>query len=166
MIRVKPKEKEFCHLLTVCADPLRAAEKAGYKHPEKALALLVGRDDIVEEIRRLSENIRSVYESTAICGLYQLACGGIGDALELVYGDAPSSERLRELDLTCVQEIKKTDKGIEIKFCDRVKAVDKLSEMLASRSEQSGAGGLLDAIMLSAETLGQMNGLRGNDGEV
>lgn len=163
---MKPRERQFCRLLTVCADPLLAAEKAGFRDPLKALADLTGREDIAAEIRRLSENIRSIYQSTAVCGLYRLACGGVGDALTLVYSDALTPEKLRELDLNSVQEIKRTDKGIEIKFCDRVKALDKLGEMLTAEGGKNTSGGLLDAIVRSAEAIGQMNGMRVSDGEV
>ena len=155
---MKPKEKEFCRLLTVTADPVTAARQAGYKHPENAWSELCAREEIVSEIRRRCENIRSVYESTAVCGVYKLACGGVSDALTLIYREHLSEEELRALDLRNVSEIKRTDKGIEIKFCDRIKAAEKLQELLGSKSEQGGTTGLLDAILTSAEALGSRRG--------
>ena len=150
---MKTKEKEFCRLTALTADPLRAAREAGYKRPEESLSKLIGREDIAEEIRRLSRNMRSVYESTAVCGLYRLAYGGVGDALTLLYGDHFAPEELRKMDLTRVSEIKRTDKGVEIRFCDRVKAIDKLCELLGGSRDPEASGGLLEAMLLSAKAL-------------
>ena len=144
--------------MTVYADPVRAAREAGYKHPEKAWSELSVREEIVGEIRRRSENIRSIYESTAICGLYRLAYGGAADALTLLYREKLSEEELRGLDLRNVSEIKRTDKSIEVRFCDRIKAIEKLRELLESGSKQGSGSGLLDAILLSAEALSNRNG--------
>ena len=155
---MKPREKEFCRLMTVYADPVRAAREAGYKHPENAWSDLSAREEIVGEIRRRCENIRSIYESSAVCGLYRLAYGGVGDALTLLYRDHISEEELKTLDLRNISEIKRTDKSIELKFCDRIKAVDKLQELLGSGAEQGSGTGLLDAIRLSAEALGSSTG--------
>ena len=150
---MKPREKEFCRLMTVYADPVRAAREAGFKQPEKAWAELSAREEIVSEIRRRSENIRSIFESTAVCGLYRLAYGGVSDALTLALQENPGEVDLRSLDLRNVSEIKRTDKGVELRFCDRIKAADKLQELLSGDAEQDGAAGLLDAIRLSAEAL-------------
>ena len=160
---MKPREKEFCRLMTVVADPIKAARIAGYKHPERAWSELSAREEIVSEIRRRCENIRSVYEHTAICGLYKLAYGGVSDALTLLYRDDLSEEDLRMLDLRNVSEIKRTDKGIEVKFCDRIKAIDKLQELLGSGTEHGNGSGLLDAILSSAEALGSRSGSETDD---
>lgn len=151
---MKPREKEFCRLMTVYADPIRAAREAGYKHPQDAWSELSAREEIVSEIRRRCENIRSIYESTAICGLYRLAYGGVNDALTLIHREVIREEDLQKLDLRNVSEIKRTDKGVEIRFCDRMKAVDQLQEILGSGAGHGSSAGLLDAIMLSAEALG------------
>ena len=155
---MKPREKEFCRLMTVYADPVRAAREAGYKHPESAWSALAAREEVVGEIRRRCENIRSIYESTAVCGLYRLAYGGVSDALTLLYREDMSEAELRSLDLRNVAEIKRSDKSIEVKFCDRIKAVDKLRELLNDGAEQESGTGLLDAIRLSAEALGSRGG--------
>ena len=160
---MKPREKDFCRRLALCADPIRAAREAGYKHPEASLCRLMGREDITAEVRRLCANLRTLYESVAVSGLYRLACGGAGDALTLLYSDSLTPEQLSELDLSRVSEIKRTDKGVEIKFCDRVKAIDKLSELLGGDAENRSAGGLLEAMMLSAQALGSRSAV--NDGE-
>ena len=159
---MKAREKEFCRLMTVYADPLRAAAEAGYREPKKELPRLLAQDEIADELQRMMKNLRRMYESIALCGLYRLACGDISDALALLQIDTLSCEKLRGLDLTCVSEIKKTDKGTEIKFCDRVKAIEKLSELLNVRSEGGAPGGLLEAITLSAQALRERGGVNGD----
>ena len=161
---MKPKEKDFCRRLALCADPMRAVREAGFRHPEQSLCKLMVREDIAEEVKRLSRNMRSVYESIAVCGLYKLAYGGTGDALTLLYGDSFTADQLREMDLSRVSEIKRTDKGVEIKFCDRVKAVDKLGELFSGGNESGTAGGLLEAMRMSAAALGGRSVV--DDGEV
>lgn len=155
---MKPREKEFCRLMTVTADPLKAAREAGFQHPERVWSELFAREEIVSEIRRRCENIRSVYEAAAICGLYRLAYGGVSDAMTLLFREDLSEEDLRKLDLRNVSEIKRSDKGIEVRFCDRIKAIDKLHELLGSDTERENGSGLLDAILSSAQALGSRTG--------
>ena len=139
--------------MTVYADPIRAAREAGFKRPEDAWSELSAREEIVTEIRRRCENIRSIYESTAVCGLYRLAYGGVGDALTFISREIIREEDLQRLDLRNVAEIKRTDKGIEMKFYDRMKAVGQLGELLSTGVESKGSAGLLDAILTSAQAL-------------
>lgn len=151
---MKTREREFCRLMTVYADPIRAAEEAGYRKPATAWKKLMGREDIAEEISRLSKNIRSIYQSTAFSGLYQLAYGSVSDAFKLAFSDSIGSDELKKLDLRGVAEIKRTkDKGIEIKLCDRIKAAAQLSEAMNSDPERSSKSGLVEAMVLSAEAL-------------
>lgn len=152
-----PREKKFCRLMTVLADPRQAAQEAGYKHPEEEWPELLGRGDIADEISRRMRNIRSVYESTAICGIYRLAYGGNSDVLRLMDSAPLTTDELRAIDLRCVSEIKRTkDKSVEIKFFDRIKAAEKLATLYTAGESSDTASGLLDAMRLSAEALGNM----------
>lgn len=139
-------------MAAVYADLRRAAREAGYKEPGKALVKMITRDDIAAEIRKMSGNSRSVFRSTAAGALYRLACGDVSDAMTLALSDCVPLTRLKEMDLSAVQEIKRTDKGVEIKFCDRIKALDKLSG-LEDEDAARGSGSLIDAILRSAEAL-------------
>ena len=154
---MKTKEKEFCRLMAVGGDPLTAARKAGIRHPEQKWQALVCREDIAAEIRKNAKALRAVYEDTAVCSLYRLSLGRPNDALRLLYHEDPTDGELDALDLTSVAEIKRTkDKSVEIKFFDRIKATDKLHEVMNSSGESNSAGGLLEAMRLSAETLGRL----------
>jgi hypothetical protein len=70
---------------------------------------------------------------TARSGLERLAFGNAGDAL----------------DLFCVSELKSTEKGIEIKFFDRLKALEALLALEAD-NESPGAALLYKALAASA----------------
>ena len=47
--------------------------------------------------------------------------------------------------------------------CDRIKAIDKLQELLGSSGGQGNGAGLLDAILSSAEALGSRSGSENDD---
>lgn len=152
---MKPKEKEFCRQMAFCGDPERAAREAGYRSKERWKQLLC-RDDIASEIRRCTNSLRAVYQNTAVCGLYRMIFSKPSDALKLLYRENPTDAELEALELYGVAEIKRTkDKSVEIKFFDRVRATDKLSELLNSSGELNSTGGLLEAMRMSAEALGR-----------
>lgn len=159
---MKTKEKEFCRLMAYRGDAKRAARDAGIK-ADKWQRLLC-RSDIAAEIERCAESLRAVYRSTAVCGLYRTALSNPTDALKLLYREDPTDEELESVDLSSVAEIKRTkDKSMEIKFFDRVKAADKLNELLNSSKESSASGGLIEAMRLSAQALGRSVHAEGDD---
>lgn len=151
---MKPKEKEFCRLMAVYGDVMRAAREAGYRRPERSAMRLLCRADISEEIGRNAESLKKVYENTALCGLYRMAFSAPGDALRLLYRENLTDEELELLDLSSVAEIKRTkDKSMEIKFFDRIKAFERLNAEFNSTKEINPAGGLIEAMRLSAQAL-------------
>ncbi len=78
----------------------------------------------------------------------KLARGRINDAVRLLYGsEAPPD--LAKLDLYNVAEIKRGEKGIEIKFFDRLKA----AELLQALESENGAEPLYRALGESAAAL-------------
>lgn len=72
-------------------------------------------------------------------GLRCLAFGEIQDAVSLLFeSDECVLQKLPELDLFNVSEIKRVKGGgMEIKFFDRLKALDKLSQMVKENSNTS-----------------------------
>ena len=84
-------------------------------------------------------------------GLRRLAFGEITDAVSLLFeSDESIMSSLPRLDLFNVSEIKRAKGGgMEIKFVDRLKALDKLSE-LACADESKGATSFYDALERSA----------------
>lgn len=118
------KEALFCEYLKILHSPREAAARAGYPFPEKSAIRLMKKAAVK---RRLSE--LGVQEETAKEGYKRIAFGSIADAVYLcTRGEVPERETLEQLDLFMVSEIKfSKNGGIEIKFFDRLKALEQLS---------------------------------------
>ena len=82
---------------------------------------------------------------------YDGDCALVG-AVSLLYKNSPTSEELENADLFMVSEIKRPKDGaMEIKFFDRLKALEKLG---CRNDGDSGAKQLFDAIDRSAGAVG------------
>ena len=85
----------------------------------------------------------------AAAGYYRMAFGGVSDALRLLYTARTTEKELSEMDLFMISEIKKPKDGmLEIKFFDRLKALEKLEN---KNEETPEASWLFDAIGKQAE---------------
>ncbi len=91
----------------------------------------------------------------AAAGYARLAFGSVKDAVGLLYKSNPTDEELEDADLFLVSEIKRPrDGSMEIKFFDRLKALEKLG---LKKDCDSGALQIYDAINRSAETVGSLS---------
>lgn len=130
------KERTFCSCYVGSGDIKDAALKAGYvKNPEQAGKKLLCRSDIVDEIAKLSQLQKKSLGQMASVGYQRLAFGNIADAISLLYKEEPDIAELKKMDLFLVSEIKRPKDGaMEIKFFDRLKALEKL-EVLSPKNE-------------------------------
>ncbi len=149
------REKEFCRGFALCGNYKEAALDAGYaKNPEGQGRRLLCREDIAAEIQSVCKSLEQTAYCLAKIGYRRLAFGSIADAVRLLYMDSPSGEDLKNMDLFSVSEIKiPKDGAMEIKFFDRLKALEKLE--LGASSAESGAGSLFDALRTGAQALAQ-----------
>ena len=147
------KEKEFCRLYLSLADYEKAAEKAGFTGDfAKEGNRLLLRADIAEEIDKLCSLQKKSMAKMAAVGYQRLAFGSIADAVSLLYMENPTPDTLRKMDLFSVSEIKRPKDGsMEIKFFDRMKALEKLSEGV----DGDGAMSFYEAICRSAQALSE-----------
>lgn len=125
------KEKLFCFYFCRTRNPREAAAKAGYTlFPEKSGQKLIEETRIAAEIKRL-EGLQEVSRQEAAAGYRRIAYGSVCDAIRLLFADSPPDiQELEKLDLFCVSEIKRPKGGgMEIKFFDRLKALEKLAEL-------------------------------------
>ncbi len=121
------REKRFCSYYVSSGNSKEAAACAGYGDPEKHGAALLARDDINSEIERLYGARTRNYRQQARAGYERLAFGNVSDAVRLMFSDNPDAEELAGYDLFNVAEIKRPKDGaLEIKFFDRIKALEKL----------------------------------------
>lgn len=157
--KLTKKELDFCRWYSRLQNPKEAAIKAGYSIlPECRAIGLLSKNNIRKKIDELKKD-NCFDEKIVSAGLHRLAFGSIADAVKLLLsvGDQnpPSPDNL---DLFNVSEIKFTvDKGMEIKFFDRLKALDQLSR-LSEGIESSSALSFYEALERSADKAGDSNG--------
>lgn len=83
----------------------------------------------------------------------RLAFGCVSDAIKLLYCEDTEKESIEQMDLFNISEIKRKKGGdIEIKFFDRLKALEKLQQLCDEKDIISGAS-LYSAIAASASAL-------------
>ena len=149
---MKHREEEFCLLTAALGDPREAARRAGYKDPDGVWPELIVRSDIAERIGSASHTARRIWETAARTALLRMIAADQTDAYRLLYLDSVGSESLSKMNLSGVSEIKRTDKGVEIKFFDRLKLFSAVAAPDSGVAEGAD-GGLIEAIRLSAKAL-------------
>ena len=138
---LKEKEKLFCSYFSESRNARNAAAKAGYGIlTHRSAVKLLAREEIRKEIEHI-DRTRLVSAEEVVSGYRQLAFGSVADALRLVYYDErPDKFEMEGLELFNVSEIKKPKGGgIEIKFFDRLKALEHL-EAKETSEPLSGVG--------------------------
>lgn len=138
---LSPKEEIFCRFFVASREPRASAARAGYSvHPERTAMKLLADPEIKRRIAKL-ENERDAKLAEVTEGYRRLAFGSVADAVKLILSDEPPCEsELEKLDLTMVSDIKcPKGGGLEVKFFDRLKALDRLCELsnAASAGENS-----------------------------
>lgn len=79
-------------------------------------------------------NVREAVES----GYKKIAFGDISDAVLLAFSDGESGEDFSKLDLFTVSELKRPKGGgLEVKFFDRIKALQCLGELAAEETDDT-----------------------------
>ena len=142
------KEAEFCCLAATLGNGAEAAYKAGFTvFPQKRAEKLLRKKQIADEIEKIKE--KNAKNEEALTGLRRLAFGSVADAVNLAVNFGESVDT-HSLDLFSVSEIKySAGKGVEIKFYDRLKALEKLAE-IESVKEKSGVTSIYEALRDSA----------------
>ena len=149
------KERAFCVNYLKLGDVQGAVKAAGYKGDAEAVAhRLLTREDVRAEILSLCEFRRAVSREIARGGYERLAFGNIADAVSLLYMDNPEREDLEGMDLFCISEIKRPKDGaMEIKFFDRLKALQNLFEKEDEGKKEDTSSSIFDAITMGAAAL-------------
>ena len=141
------EDGKFCRVYLRTMDPERAAAAVGR---QDGYALL-GQKTTQAKLEEMRGNAAAqLKRDDVLRRLAQLAFGGAEDALKLALD--PKKERIEGLDLSAVAEFKVTDKGVEMKMVDRVKALEVLFGLLES-GDDSGAEELYRALEEAAEQM-------------
>lgn len=124
------KEQYFCCHYINTGNIREAAALAGYKNePERRGVKLLSNQRVKKEIERLYLEKRKSLMYKACIGYERLAFGSIADAIRLLYSDSLDTGKLEDMDLFNISEIKRPKEGaMEIKFFDRLRALEKLEE--------------------------------------
>ncbi|MBR5191075.1 MAG: terminase small subunit [Clostridia bacterium] len=149
--KLTKKELDFCRAFVRLRNPKEAAIRAGYEIlPEYRAIGLLSKKEIQQKITELEKEV-TADENLISAGLQRLAFGSCADAVKLILSaNQDTSPDIDSLDLFNVSEIKFTcGKGMEIKFFDRLKALEKLSEISQSGKE-TGALSFYEALERSA----------------
>lgn len=146
MKRINIKDFAICYSKSRNAE--EAAITAGVS-PLKAKIeglKLLSRKSVRRMVRTAEEN--NLCSDTAIkCGLERLAFGRINDAVELVFAEEITPHKIQQADLFNVSEIKKIKGGgVEIKFFDRQKAMERLTEYNEQIRNRGNAQALVEAL--------------------
>lgn len=142
------QRKTFCEGYLKTLDPTRAARAAGRREDGWALLALPA---VQQELEKLREARRPRREDV-VGRLAELAFGRANDAVALALAPGRESVSVAELDLSAVSEFKVTDKGgVEIRFLDRVKALETLCQLLDRVDSSAGAEAFLRALADSGE---------------
>lgn len=145
-----PKEKliDFCLFYKALGDPAEAARRVGInKNPELEGQRLLNFKSVQKTLARLSSHTDTHLVRT---GLSRLAFGSICDAVKLISEDV-SEVDIRSLDLFNVSEIKRVKGGgVEIKFFDRLEALEKLLTLEENFSRTATAESFFAALGRSA----------------
>lgn len=133
------KEDKFCCFYSSNGNVRLSAVMAGYSsNPEQTGQQLLTRGDIAGRVKEYRDTRVNDLRLMALLGYERLAFGSIADCIQLLYMEAPTLQRLEAMDLFMISEIKKPKDGaMEIKFFDRIKALEKLSEAQEDTHEKS-----------------------------
>ena len=135
--KLTKRELDFCRMYVYLRNPKEAAIRAGYELlPEYRATCLLSKKEIRQKIEEFQKEV-TADENLISAGLQRLAFGSCADAVKLILSaNQDTSPDIDSLDLFNVSEIKFTcGKGMEIKFFDRLKALEKLSEISQSGKE-------------------------------
>lgn len=146
------KERLFCAYYARDGDARGCAARAGYAvAPARSAARLLEKESVKKEISRLEKGKKAV--SCVETGFRRLAFGSVADAVKLTFLEKDFDEReLERLDLFNVSEIKRPrGGGLEIKFFDRLKALEKLEGL--DVEDDDARGGFIRALSEGAKLM-------------
>ena len=147
--------KDFADFCLSLGNPQEAALKLGIS-PEKAFAeglRLIGEPEVRRHLKRRQKSGGARIE--ALAGLRRLAFGRINDALALLRDDCFDGD-FSGLDLFNVSEIKRAKGGgVEIKFFDRLEALERLSEIEDKAADTAAADSFFSALKKTARGTGE-----------
>lgn len=158
MKKLTAREELFCRMYAYCGNGREAAVRAGYTVcPEINSRKLLGESLIRETVEKYSQEM-NITLGEVKAGLRRIAFSSSVDAFRLILSADEQNIDPEKLDLFNVAEIRRPKGGgLEIKFFDRIKALEKLGEI--TQSEAVGnpvSSSFYEALERSAEIQGDV----------
>lgn len=153
MEKLTGREELFCRIYVSCGNSREAAFKAGYRIcPEITSEKLLAKPSVKRTVERMKKE-KVISSDEVRAGLHRIAFGSSADAVKLLIREDFENLETEDLDLFNISEIKRPKGGgLEIKFFDRIKALEKLGE-LSGVSENNNAMPFYEALEKSAASL-------------
>lgn len=148
--RLTKRQRKFLCRFAEGKSVSEAAAACGFSEEsafEEGMKIL-RRPEAAEFLKAIGSAMKQCGSDSIERGLERLIGGRVNDAVILARSDPQelTEEDVRKLDLYNVSEMK-FGKGVcEIKFADRIKAIEKLNEIRAGRAADNAAQCFLDAI--------------------
>ena len=148
------KEKRFCYYIATHRTLREAAALVGYATPIISGIKLMLKPAIKAYIQKLKEVDDNAGEVAA--GLRSIAFGSIADAVKLVIAKDVSEIDVDTLDLQMVSELKfSKGGGVEVKFFDRIKALERLKDVSQNDEKESDFFTALESSVTRIEETGE-----------
>lgn len=130
------KEKIFCYQFVETGNPNKAFSMANMKNKKLNIPKLMMTDYIQEKIKKIYEYKKQNLSVKAEVGYERLAFGEISDCVKLIFVKDLEGSKLENMNFFNISEIKRLKDGtMEIKFFDRMKALEKLEQIESAKSD-------------------------------
>lgn len=132
----------FCAAYLRTMSPEAAAAECGIRDGYEML----GRETVRRELQKMRGHFAGITREDVIRRLAELAFAPANDAIRLAYLDDPARE-VDGLNLSSVAEFRHNSAGsVEIRFIDRIKALDALYTLLEGGAESDEAAAFFRAL--------------------
>lgn len=147
--KISKKDRSLIFELLRSRNIFEACKRAGI---EISTAFkMLGDKQIKREMTELDGEL-SPLKNEALEGYRKIAFGNANEAIRLIFNEEPTKIDLENLELFNVSEIKRPKGGgLEIKFFDKLKALEKISQLTPESDEKSGAELFLEKLAETEE---------------
>lgn len=151
--KLSDKEKQFCYHIASHRTVREAAALVGYASPIISGLKLMLKPTVKAYIQKLKEAAENSGEVAA--GLRSIAFGSIADAVKLATAKEIDKLDIDALDLQMVSELKFSKGGVDIKFYDRIKALEQLMKISHGEENNSDFFSALESSVRRIEETGE-----------
>lgn len=152
--RLTEEELLFCALFEEFGNAREAAAHSAPGNPAAVRAYHLLKNRRVAKRLGHTERSREQYLQAVCTGLRRLAFGTANDAVRLaVCGNTLSGEDIARMDLYNLSELKFGEKGVELKFFDRQKALELLYEIASAAEPEQKESSFYQALEQGAAVL-------------